>query len=43
MFVVSEESHALAWVDIDAIARDPAQEESLRRMARRWLARALPS
>ena len=41
-FAVSDESHALAWVDIAAIAGDPAQDESLRRMARRWLARTAP-
>lgn len=39
-FVVSAESHALAWRDIADIAADPAQDESLRRMARKWLARA---
>jgi 8-oxo-dGTP pyrophosphatase MutT (NUDIX family) len=38
-FVVGEESHALAWVDIAMIARDPDYDESLRRMACRWLAR----
>lgn len=38
-FVVSAESHALAWRDIAGIAGDPAQDESLRRMARKWLAR----
>lgn len=37
-FVVSEESHALAWVDVESIANDPAYDASLRRMARRWLA-----
>lgn len=42
-FAVSAESHALAWVDISTIASDAAQDESLRRMARRWLARALPT
>lgn len=35
-FVVSEESLALAWRDIAAIATDIEAEESLRRMARRW-------
>ena len=40
-FAVSDESHALAWVDIAAIARDPAQDESLRRMACRWRARTM--
>ena len=38
-FVVSEESHALAWRGIDAVAADPAMDASLRRMARKWLAR----
>jgi 8-oxo-dGTP pyrophosphatase MutT (NUDIX family) len=37
-FVVGEESHDLAWVDIDAIAADDAMDPSLRRMARKWLA-----
>lgn len=37
-FVVSDESHALAWRRIDAIAADPDAEESIRRMARQWLA-----
>ncbi len=37
-FVVSDESHALAWRRIDAIAADPAAEESMQRMARQWLA-----
>lgn len=38
-FVVSAESHDLAWRDIAAIAADPAADESMRRMARKWLAR----
>lgn len=37
-FVVSNESHALAWRDIASIAADPAMDDSLRRMARKWLA-----
>lgn len=37
-FVVSAESHALAWRRIDDLATDPAMDESMRRMARRWLA-----
>lgn len=37
-FAVSEESLELAWVDIASIAGDEAMDESLRRMARRWLA-----
>ncbi len=39
-FVVSEESLALAWRDIRAIAEDPAADASMRRMAGKWLARA---
>ena len=38
-FVVSDESHALAWRGIDAVADDAGADESLRRMARRWLER----
>lgn len=38
-FVVSEESHALAWRDIAEIATDSVADESLRRMALRWLER----
>jgi 8-oxo-dGTP pyrophosphatase MutT (NUDIX family) len=36
-FVVGDESHALAWRDIASIAVDTAADESLRRMARKWL------
>jgi len=39
-FVVSEESLDLAWRDIHAIAEDPASDESMRRMAAKWLGRA---
>ena len=38
-FVVTDESHALAWRDITAIEHDASLDESLRRMATRWLAR----
>jgi 8-oxo-dGTP pyrophosphatase MutT (NUDIX family) len=38
-FVVNEESHALAWVPMRDIAADPHADESVRRMARKWLAR----
>lgn len=38
-FVVSDESHALAWRDIAELAADPDADASLRRMARKWLAR----
>lgn len=37
--VVSEESLDLAWRDIVDIANDPASDESMRRMALKWLAR----
>jgi len=36
-FVVSDESHALAWRDIAALAADETADASLRRMARKWL------
>lgn len=38
-FVVSEESLDLAWRGIDAIAGDAGADGSLRRMARKWIAR----
>ena len=38
-FVVSDESNALEWRSIAAIAADDGADESLRRMARRWLER----
>ena len=38
-FVVSEESLELAWRDINTIAEDPESDESMRRMARKWLRR----
>jgi 8-oxo-dGTP pyrophosphatase MutT (NUDIX family) len=37
-FTVSEESHDLAWVDIQALADAPSTGSSLRRMAQKWLA-----
>lgn len=40
-YTVSAESHDLAWRDIGAVAIDPASEESMRRMAGKWLARNL--
>ena len=39
-YVVSEESHDLAWREIAPIADDDTADESMRRMARKWLARA---
>lgn len=41
-FAANEESHALAWRDIREIAADPDSDESLRRMARRWLDSSVP-
>lgn len=38
-YIVSEESHDLAWRDIAALADDPDADASLRRMASKWLAR----
>ena len=38
-YVVSEESHDLAWRAIDALADDPGTDASVRRMAGKWLAR----
>lgn len=38
-YVISEESLALAWRDIAEIAADADADESLRRMARKWLDR----
>lgn len=38
-FVVSDESHDLAWRDIGPLADDEDADPSLRRMARKWLQR----
>jgi 8-oxo-dGTP pyrophosphatase MutT (NUDIX family) len=38
-FVVSGESHALAWRRIVDVAADPMADASVRRMARKWLDR----
>lgn len=38
-YVVSEESLALAWREIAAIATDPGSDASMRRMARKWVSR----
>jgi 8-oxo-dGTP pyrophosphatase MutT (NUDIX family) len=38
-FVVSDESHALAWRDIVSLAGDGGADASLRRMAVKWLGR----
>lgn len=39
-FLVSDESHALAWRDIAGLAVDEGADASLRRMAAKWLARS---
>ncbi len=39
-FVVSDESHALAWRDIASLADEDDADASLRRMAAKWLDRA---
>ena len=36
-YVVGEESHDLAWLEVEAVAADEAMDSSLRRMARKWL------
>jgi hypothetical protein len=36
-FAISEESLALAWKPAAEIAADPAADDSLRRMASKWL------
>ena len=38
-YVVSDESHDLAWRDITQLAVDPAADAAVRRMAGKWLAR----
>ncbi|WP_342315701.1 NUDIX hydrolase [Lysobacter sp. FW306-1B-D06B] len=38
-YVVSEESHDLAWRPIAEILADPASDESMLRMARKWMER----
>ncbi|TBR39116.1 NUDIX domain-containing protein [Dyella terrae] len=40
-FVVSEESLALEWRPIPVLIDEPGTDESLRRMADKWLARAI--
>ena len=37
-YVVGEESHDLAWLEVDLVATDETMDPSLRRMARKWLA-----
>ena len=40
-YVVGDESHDLAWRPIVELVEEPGLDESVRRMARRWLARAV--
>ena len=42
-YVVSEESHDLAWRKIAELATDPQADASVRRMAGKWLARGCES
>lgn len=42
-YVVSEESHDLAWRAIAELAQDAGSDPSVRRMARKWIARPRPS
>lgn len=41
-FVVSDESHALAWRPIAALLEEPGMDPSIVRMARKWLQRQAP-
>ena len=41
-YVVGPESNDLAWLDIAGVAADDTMDASLRRMARKWLARTSP-
>ncbi|HEY2346851.1 MAG TPA: NUDIX hydrolase [Xanthomonadaceae bacterium] len=41
VFVVSDESHALAWREIAEVAADEGADASVRRMARKWVHRAV--
>ena len=38
-YIVSDESHDLAWRNIDELAGNPAMDASVRRMAGKWMAR----
>lgn len=38
-YVVSDESHDLAWRDIEMLANDASADDSVRRMAGKWLVR----
>lgn len=38
-YVVGDESHDLAWRPIGELVKEPGLDDSVRRMARRWLAR----
>ena len=38
-YVVGQESNDLAWLELEVVAADDTMDASLRRMARKWLAR----
>ncbi len=42
-YVVSEESHDLAWRTVESIMQDASSDESMLRMARKWLNRTTRS
>lgn len=39
-FDISDESNDLAWIDITTIPNNPLYDDSVQRMAKKWLARA---
>jgi 8-oxo-dGTP pyrophosphatase MutT (NUDIX family) len=39
VFAISEESHALAWRNVREVVQDITADESMQRMAHKWLAR----
>lgn len=39
-FAISEESHALAWRNVREVLHDATADESMRRMAHKWLVRS---
>ncbi|TZF90048.1 NUDIX hydrolase [Lysobacter lacus] len=41
-FVVSDESLALAWREVHELLHEPASDDSVRRMSRKWLERHSP-
>ncbi len=43
LFIQNEESLALAWFNIEKLANDGERDESIRRMARKWLELTTPA